>query len=351
MSATEFPLGSPMAAKLWSRKTFYEALAQTHMSQFTGTDASSLVQVLDETQKSAGDTVYVPLLVDLAGDGVSEGEALEGMEESLTYYRDGVVINELAHAVRLKERIDAQRVPMRLREDARQRLQQWLANRMDEIFFNQLAGNTAQTSAVRYGFNAPTAPTTTSGDSRIIYADGGSTTEASLTASQTFALTMLDTAVNIAKRTSPLIRPVKVGSQEYYVCFIHPDQARSLRQSTNTGSWLDLQKAAMTGGEIENNPIFTGALGIYNNVVLHENRRVPLAPGLTNVRRAIFCGAQAAVMAYGKGYGEGGDWIEDVFDYEREFGVSYQTIFGMKKTVFNSKDFATIVVSTYSSAP
>lgn len=359
MASTEFPLGSPLAAQLWSKKTFYEALAQTHLAQFMGEDSDSLIQVMSETTKDAGDTVHIPLLVDLVGDGVSEGQALEGSEEALQYYRDTFYINELAHAVELKERIDKQRVPMRLREDARRMLQQWMANRIDTIGFNQLAGIDTETRGVYNGFNAPLAPSSASAGNanaqRIIYGGpGGHATENSLSASGTadvFDIKYLDVAVNIAKRTSPLIRPIRVGAQEYYVCFIHPDQTRDLRQNTNSGSWLDLQKAAMSGGAIEDNPIFTGALGVYNNVVLHENRRVPLAPGTTTVRRAIFCGAQSAVMGYGKGYNKRGDWIEDTFDYERRFGVSWQTIFGMKKARFNGADFGTIVISTRAVAP
>jgi len=359
MASTEFPVGHPLAAELWSKKTFYEALSQTHASQFMGSDPGSLLQVVTETQKDAGDTVHVPLLVDLTGDGVSEGTSLEGNEEALTYYRDSLYINELAHAVELKERIDKQRVPMRLREDARMMLQQWYANRIDTMFFNQLAGVSTETRGVYNGFNSPLDPSSSSAGNtnaqRIIYGGlGNHTTENSLSASgtaDTFSLTSIDVAVNLAKRTSPPIRPIKVGNQDYYVCFIHPDQARSLRTTTSTGGWLDIQKAAMMGGEVNENPIFTGALGVYNNTVIHENRRVPLAPGTTTVRRAIFCGAQAGLMAYGKGYSERGDWVEEYFDYQRRFGVSWQTIFGMKKTRFNGSDFGSIVISTRATSP
>jgi N4-gp56 family major capsid protein len=165
----------------------------------------------------------------------------------------------------------------------------------------------------------------------------------------------LDIAVNIAKNASPLIRPIRVGSQEYFVCFIHPNQTRSLRSgSAAAGSWFDIQKAAMTGGEIEDNPIFTGALGVYNGVVLHEWSRLPAVdtgPAAASGRRAVFCGAQAAALAWGKGYGTNPRYIEDYFDYERQLGISVQTIAGAKKSVFNSKDFATIVLSTYAPDP
>jgi len=168
-----------------------------------------------------------------------------------------------------------------------------------------------------------------------------------LSASQTFQLSYLDFAVQIAKTSTPVIRPIKVGSQSYYVAFLHPNQVRNLRTATNTGSWLDIQKQAMAGGEIEENPIFTGALGVYNGVVLHEWVRLPKAPTNSNTRRAVFAGAQAAAWAYGKGYGDEPDYVEKQFDYNREFGASVQTIAGCKKVVFNSIDFSTIVITTW----
>jgi hypothetical protein len=44
-------------------------------------------------------------------------------------------------------------------------------------------------------------------------------------------------------------------------------------------------------------------------------------------------------------------WVEELFDYENQLGVSAGMIFGAKKSVFNSVDFGTIVLSTYAVAP
>jgi hypothetical protein len=43
-------------------------------------------------------------------------------------------------------------------------------------------------------------------------------------------------------------------------------------------------------------------------------------------------------------------WVEELFDYENQLGVSAGLIFGLKKTVYNSTDFATIVMSSYAAA-
>lgn len=223
---------------------------------------------------------------------------------------------------------------------------------------NQLTGNTGQADTLYTGLNAAVAPSSGTGADRrwIIRQQDDETdhsTEASLSSSDTFSLKLLDRAVAIAKTSSPLIRPIKVGSNSYYVCFLHPYQVKDLRTQTNTGDWLDIQKAAMSGGDIETNPIFSGALGVYNGVVMHEWTRLPNGIGANSAttRRAVFCGAQAVSLAWGQGYSEAPKYIEDLFDYDRQFGVSVQTIIGAKKMQFNSKDFGTIVLSTYAAAP
>ena len=358
MATTDYPVGSPLAVKLWSKKIAREALKETMAMKFMGTSSNNMIQVFDDTSKGAGDRIRVPLRMQLSGRGVGETEALEGNEESLSVYYDDVLINDMAHAVRMKVTIDAQRVPFSVREEARLGIQDWYSDRIDTALANQLTGNTAVSDTLYTGLNAAVAPSSGTGaDRRWIIRqqddEGDHATEASLSTSDTFSLKLLDRAVAIAKTSSPLIRPIKVGSQSYYVCFLHPYQVKDLRTQTNTGDWLDIQKAAMGGGDVETNPIFSGALGVYNGVVMHEWTRLPNGIGANSAttRRAVFCGAQACSLAWGQGYSEAPKYIEDLFDYDRQFGVSVQTIMGAKKMQFNSKDFGTIVLSTYAAAP
>lgn len=357
MATTEYPVNHPLAVKLWSKKIAREALKETMAMKFSGTSSNNMVQVFDDTSKGSGDRITVPLRMQLSGRGVGETESLEGNEEALVTYNDSLLINDLAHAVRVKMTIDAQRVPFSVRAEAADGIKDWYSDRIDTALANVLTGNSAVTDTLYTGNNATTAPTSGTGSDRrwIIRQQDDETdhtTEASLSTSDTFSLKLLDRAVTIAKTANPLIRPIKVGSQSYYCAFLHPQQVKDMRLNTNTGDWLDIQKAAMTGGDILDNPIFSGALGVYNGVVLHEWTRLPNGIGAnsSNTRRAVFCGAQAAAMAWGNGYAENPKYIEENFDYDRQLGVSVQTIMGAKKMVFNSKDFATIVMSTYVNA-
>jgi N4-gp56 family major capsid protein len=347
MAATDFPAGHALTVKLWSKRIIREALKQTVAMKFMGTSSNSMIQVFEDTQKGAGDRVRVPLRMLLTGDGVDENTALEGSEESLVTYYDDLLINEIAHATRNKTTMAEQRVPWSIRSEGAAAIRDWYTERIDTWVANVLTGNTGQGNVLYTGQNATTAPTSATGNTRILYT-GGHGSEASLSTTNTFNLSLIDAAVEQAKISTPTIRPVRVGSQEYYVAFLHPFQVTAMRTNTNTGQWLDIQKAAMTGGEVEDSPIFTGALGVHNGVVMHEWTRIPAAPTNSNVRRAVLCGAQAAAMAFGKGYsGEDAKYVEDSFDYGRQFGQSVQTISGLKKMVFNSIDFGTIVMASY----
>ncbi len=317
----------------------------------TGTDSNSLIQVKSETSKGAGDKITFGLRMQLTGAGIQGDNTLEGNEEALSTYSDAVLLDQLRHAVRSAGKMSEQRVPFSVREEAYAGLKDWWMDRYDTSFFNQAAGRSGIADTRLTGNQAAVAPTATT--NHIFCNDA--TTDETIGTNDPFSLADLDEAVAIAKTNSPMIRPIRVNGGEYYVCFLHPGQVFSLRSGTAAGTWQDIQKYAMSGGDVKNNPIFTGALGMYNGVVLHESTRVPKGQNSTtavevaNTRRAILCGAQAVTMAFGQGNSANKfSWEEELFDYGNQLGVAAGAIFGAKKTVFNSKDFGTIVISSYS---
>lgn len=354
MAVSDYPVNHPLAVKIWSRKLIREALKQTWASKFMGTGTDSIIQIRDETQKGPGDRVTIGLRMQLTGAGVQGDGTLEGNEEALTTYTDNLFIDQLRHAVRSGGRMSEQRIPFSIREEARVGLTDWWADRIDTWFINQVTGNTSQADTRYTGNQATIAPSNTAGNTRYLFADGGSTTEASLTASQFFQLSYIDRAVNRAKTATPLIRPVRVDGDEYYAMILHPDQVTALRTDVSTGriTWFDAQKARVQGGvtNYQSSPIFNGALGIYSGVVLHESVRIPSV--VASTRRAVLLGAQACAFGMGQNTNEDNpNWFEELFDYGNQLGVMGGMIAGLKKLVYNSIDFGTIVVTTYSVAP
>ena len=303
MAYTAYGVNDALAVKLWSKYLAVEALKATDIAPLIGDSANSIVYLKSETQKSKGDKITCGLRMQLSQDGFTENEVAEGNGESLTTYSDSLFVNELGFNVGVKSEntIDAQRVQFDLRAEARDALSDHFAKRMSLTFFNQVCGNTAATDTKYTGLNATIAPTST----RIIRA-GSQANDQSLTSSNTFTLDLIDKAVEMANTATPKIRPATIGGKKMFVCYLHDYQVTDLRINTSTGQWLDIQKAAMAGGQTTGNPIFTDALGVYHDVVLRKAIDIPLGcnsstptTAVSNTRRAVLLGAQAAHMAFG----------------------------------------------------
>ena len=365
MATSEYLTNHALTVKLWAKKLFHESLAETYFSRFLGKDANALVQWKDETKKSAGDRVRVGLRMQLSGTGSQGENSREGSEESLTTYSDDLLINQLRHACRSQGKMSEQRVLFDVLTEHKDALTDWYANRMDTAFFNQLAGYTAESDTRYTGNNATIAPSA----NNIIWVDSDvATGDESLGTTDTFTTAMLDRALTRAKTMDangqPIIRPFRMEGQEKYVAFLHPYQVYNLRREStaNTVTWWEVNRSALSGGLSQGaKALYRGSLGEYNGIILHEANRVPLgvnsstSASISTVRRGIFCGAQAALFGTGRyggdPSGERMSFEMETFDYKNQTGVEVGMIFGLKKTVFNSRDFATIVMSSYAAAP
>lgn len=365
MAQTTFGVNDALTVKLWARRLEYDIIYRTDISSLIGEGPNSIIQLKTETSKESGDRITFPLMKKLTGDGFTESEIAEGNGESLSLYSDNVLINELGHVVEVPNRgraIDAQRVNVNLRQAARVGLRGWKSERMSVVFFNHACGYTPETRAKYNGNNAIIAP---SASRRIVVDATGpavNTADEQIVAADTFNLQYVDFARELAETSASPVRPINVegvdGGRDIsggrYCMYLHPYQVTDLRTTTSDGQWLDIQKAALSGGKDSKNPIFTDALGEYNNVILkkanHVTQGVNSATGaaITTVRRAVLLGSQAAVVAYGKGNGPTTyAWNEELIDHKRRLEVSIMCMYGMKKTQFDSTDFGTIVVSSY----
>jgi N4-gp56 family major capsid protein len=144
---------------------------------------------------------------------------------------------------------------------------------------------------------------------------------------------MLDKMKEMAITATPLVRPINaMGKSDIgdyyravqegkYVWYGHPYQITDLRTNTSTGQWLDIQKAATTGDGSKQNPIFDGALGVYNNIILKSAFDVTTGvnsstgAAISTVRRSVLLGAQAACIGYGMKHAGGKFlWNEELID-------------------------------------
>lgn len=361
MAGTTFAFGDVETNKAWAKKLGAEALQETYIGKFIGSvdDAESLITRKNDLSKGPGDKITCTLNVQLTQDGRIGDELAEGYEESLAFHNDAIVIDQLRAQVKNVGRMSQQRVPFNLKKTAKDRLRDWFSERMDSAFFNQICGYTPQTDLKYTGLNAVVAP---SANRHLIAA--GQSDEQSLTASHPFSLEMIDYAVERAKTaeiklgTGAPIRPFRINGEKMYAVFIHPYQYTDLR--TQSGNrWRDIHDAMLSANASSKNPILKGGAGIYNNCVIHVASNVTNGvdssdgSSISTVRRAVFCGAQSAAMAFGQNNGpDRWTWVDKTFDYENQYGCSVGTIMGLKKTRYNpdggdGEDFGTIVMASY----
>lgn len=352
MATQSFSTSNNLTVKQWSEGLEAEALKKISYAGLIGKRSENLVQWKDTLSTKPGDEETIGLRMQLTAAPKDSSVAVEGSEQTLTIYDDKFTIEEYADAVRFKNVIDRQRVTFDMRDEARAALADQLANALDQSFFNQIAGNVIETSTTFTGHNTVTQP-----DAAHQIRASGLADEETVGATSTAILTLdhIDACVEIAKTLSPTIRPANIDGwpEPVYVMFVHPYQANALRQADSR--WDVTMQNAIRGGLINSNPLLTGAMGVWNGTLLIESSRIPLGvnnaetASVANCYRGVFCGAQSAVIGWGRlgGNPERFRWVEKMFDFDREYGVMAGCLAGIKKLVFNSADFATIVVSTY----
>lgn len=338
------------------------------ISKFTGTDQNSVIQRITElTRTEKGEKVIMFLLADLVGDGVTGDNEREGAEEALQSYDQTITIDLLSHGTRQKGKLADQKTVINFRENARDRLAYWLANRIDQLAFLTLSGiaysfnndgsaRSASTFANLAFAGDVSAPTTNRGyrvtSSSGVYAGLAATATGSITA--TDVLTYQAIVDIVTKAKTNYIKPLVAGGKEYYVAFVRPEQLAQLKKDQ------DFQRAVVTGlPRGEDNPFFSGGTVTIDGLVIHEHRLVYNTKGAASGSkwgsggtvdgaRALICGAQAL------GFADLGapEWAEKWFQYNSSPGINVDKMFGLLKPKFYSiynksiEDFGVMTVDT-----
>jgi N4-gp56 family major capsid protein len=368
MAKTIIGLGDSKAVKKYSAFLAVDLARKAYWTRkFTGkgSDSSMPLQLLKELESDAGEYISFDLSMQMSMTPVEGDDVLENKEEALSFYTDGVYIDQMRCGVNTGGRMSRKRTMHKLREVARRRQSDWWARAFDELCFIYASGARGvnadfiyPTSYTGFANNSLSVPDS----SHILYAGGH--VKATITSSDIMDTGEIDKMVALAEMMgggtegTPQIQPIKIDGEDHYVLVMNPWQAYSLRTGTSTGDWLDIQKAAATA-EGRKSPIFTGALGMHNNVVLHKHKGVIKfsdygtgSPGTLKAARALFLGEQALVAAFGSpGSGFRFGWNEETRDNGNQVVISSNSIFGIKKVTFNSLDYGIMALDTYSPEP
>lgn len=264
-------------------------------------------------------------------------------------YNDIITIDLISHGVREKGKLAEQKTVIKFRENSRDRLAYWLANRMDQLAFLTMSGidysfnndGSARASgafaslAFASDVSAPTANRHQRWDGVNGTLVAGNTAGALATDVLTYKA-MVD--IGVYAKTH-YIKPMMEGGKEFYVVFVRPEGLAQLKKDP------DYQRAVTTAGprDAKSNPWFTGGIVTVDGLVFHEHRLVYNtngaasgskwgAAGTVDGSRMLVCGSQALGMA-DLGAPE---WSEKMFQYDSSPGINVDKMFGFLKPKFYS---------------
>lgn len=231
----------------WEVKIRKDAARKAFWDKFEGKEGSGMpVIVRNDFTKSAGDKVHIQILSQLGGDGVTAETTLAGSEERLSLGQFDLTVDWLRHAVAFTKKATKE-ANFNAIMAANELLSSWLARRKDSDMFAQLI-------------------TTASPDTIF---GGDATTEATLGTNDTFGTTEIDRIkVALMRKGAIPIRIIKKGKQELpvYGVVISEMDEYNLRADT---VWNESNREAMLRGD--DNPLFTGALGMYNGMLIYTH--------------------------------------------------------------------------------
>jgi N4-gp56 family major capsid protein len=318
---TEVTTGAAEAAKRWAEDIWIELPERVFWGPYMQESPNSIIQVKKELESQPGDRITFTLARQLTGAGVQGDATLEGSEEAVSFFSDDVTLDQFRNAVRLRGKMSERRTAFSQRMTAKQLLKDWLAAFIDNRIFTALS--TSPTRAV-YGGDAVSTATIESGD--------------------ILTLSLITRAKTVARKATPQIFPVQIEGGDYFLVVVSPDSMHDIK--TLDPNWAQAQREAQVRGN--QNPLFTGAEGIYDGCVIRSCTRVAVTTNWgtganLNGSENLFCGRQAGAYAWGNKP----EWVEQAFDYANKTGFAIGAILEVTKAVFNAQDNGLIAIRTY----
>lgn len=311
MATTTIGTSHGLTVEQWKSELFKVYQEMTFFGKFKGVGAKSIVSVQRDLEKKAGDAITFGFSNSIRGTaGVTGNTPLEGFDgsdyvsnnEAMSYNYQRVVVDQVRKSIKLAGLMDEKRVAFSMRNDARSQLTDWLSYNEDQALFTAI--NSAD--LVKTGVISGT----------------GLTYDAIVDMKKE---AMYPTADNIAvDKTTRKIEPIKMdGGEEVFVLGVNPSDAAAFRKSDDFKNFN--QNADVRGN---GNAVFTGMLGMFNNVVIHEHSGFA-------VGTPVLMGANAAFLAYGREIMYG----EDTFDYDNQTGFMIGSVRGVALAKHEGTEF------------
>lgn len=337
-----------MAANGWLQYTDPEVVTQFEMDidvearlklalmdeeyGFAGKGDDSLVVLNDDLSQKAGGSVRSYFAYQLDSKGRAKDKQLENYEDRPRTSTFDVKVDVLRNAVAVDSPMFQQWVHFDTLNTAKRVLGDWFATRI-ELGLHAHACGLSLITEPEFTLNN----TITAVQSSYIYRPNGKSA-GGLTSGDKLTVDVFNDALMNIKLIRPKMRPAMTPFGPKWVAFISAEQERDLRASDST--WFQIMQSAIQGGQVSDNPIFTGLLGAVHDVLIYRSDLVP--PGLNSggtkikdkTRRAWIGGAGALNLAFGRGWAPPGfssnryQWDSNSQDYGHRKTIAATTILG-----------------------
>jgi hypothetical protein len=362
--STGYNINDPRTQKVWSKKFFKFMLENMVLSNYMGTDMNSPISKITDLTAKKGGSVVFEMEAPLLGNGIGDNGrfiAVDGSNtfntESMKDYNFTVFIHERGNAVQAAGKITNQYTSTDVKTSGLRRLGVWMAEALEDdlIAAGSGVGNVLQDGTARTGIETVNGsnPTqnryfaigehVTTGVIQYCTIDGTASSLItgvanlplnSFTADAQGVDTRFGThVIEFLKRKArqvilgsyggttlkvPKLSPCKIDGKDAYCLVISRLQEKSLKADLR---WNESQQMANVRGE--KNPLFSGAIGIWDGVIIKVSERIQSRLGAGGVTvteyfndfdaatvdfvtdtvlvdRGLFLGANGIVVAYGQ---------------------------------------------------
>lgn len=329
-------VNSANVEELWDNNFFKSYVRGNRFNRYMGRTENSIIQVLENLTKTAGDGITVPLITELTGNGQTGNGLLEGNEEALGNYGHKIDVATLRHAVAVTDN-DQQFTGISLRDAGKEMLKLWAMSKLRNDIITALGSK----SGTAYGSASEATKDAwlVANSDRVMFGDGsvGGYTDHSadlalITSSMKLTKETVSRAKARAEQASPKIRPVTVGEDsETFVLFCDARAFRDLKADLAS----TLANAAERG---ESNPLWNDGDLMYDGVVIRKIQEIAslgtVGASSAAVSPYFLCGAQALGVAWAQRTKS----TTDTRDYGFVKGVGIHEMRGVEKLIYNSKD-------------
>jgi len=284
----------------WAKELWHTHQRDQFFGPYTGAGSNNIIQLKADFSKQAGYQMTEGLIMPFDSEGVVNDEMLEDQEEAPDFHSMTWTIAQLRNAGRVAGKETEQQTEYPIPAEIRDGLGDWMAEKRDDDIFTAIGSSCT----------------------KIIYVNARAGT-GTVVATDLLTLDYVSRAKTYAMSTAdPKIPPIKISkintkTAYRYLWVMHDHVAYDLTINDATYQQVTREAERRGGG----NPLFTGALIDWDNVILHSHPNCPLftAWGATTDvygAESYLLGRQACIVGVG-GYRTEGKtagylkWVEN----------------------------------------